>query len=43
LGEIGVMMISMNFVPVFEERKKNSTNFEYYDLRDDNELDLSIW
>jgi hypothetical protein len=43
LEKIGVMMISMNFVPVFEERKKNSTNFEHYDLRDDNELDPNIW
>jgi hypothetical protein len=35
-------MISMDFVFVFEERKKNSANFEHYDLRDDNELDPNI-
>jgi hypothetical protein len=23
--------------------KKNSANFEHYDLRDDNELDSKIW
>jgi hypothetical protein len=33
----------MNFVLVFEERETNSANFEYYDLRDDNELDPNIW
>jgi hypothetical protein len=31
--------LGVNFVPIFEERKKNSANFEHYDLRDDNELD----
>ena len=37
------MTISMNIVLAFEERKINSPNFENYDLRDDNELDASIW
>jgi hypothetical protein len=33
LEKIGVMTISiMNFVLVFEEREKNSSNFEHYDL-----------
>jgi hypothetical protein len=36
------MTISMNFVLVFEEGKKNPANFEHYDLRDDNELDPNI-
>jgi hypothetical protein len=36
-------MILMNFVLVFEEREKNSANFEDYDLRDDNELNPNIW
>jgi hypothetical protein len=36
-------MISTNFVLVFEEWKKNSANFEHYDLRDDNGLDPNIW
>jgi hypothetical protein len=39
---MGVMTISMNFVVVFEEREKNSANFEHYDLRNDNELDSNI-
>jgi hypothetical protein len=43
LEKIGVMMISMNFVLVFEEREKDLTNFEHYDLTDDNELDPNIW
>jgi hypothetical protein len=37
----------MNYVLVFEVKnllgKKNSANFEHYDLRDDNELDPKIW
>jgi hypothetical protein len=33
----------MNFVLVFEEKKRKSTNFEHYDLRDVNELDPNIW
>jgi hypothetical protein len=37
--KIGIMTISMNFVLVFRKEKKNSANFENYDLRDDNELD----
>jgi hypothetical protein len=41
--KIGVMMISINFVLVFEKREKNSAKFEYYDLKDDNESDPSIW
>jgi hypothetical protein len=37
------MTISMNFFLVFDKREKNSTNFEHYDFRDDNELDPNIW
>jgi hypothetical protein len=43
LETFGVMMISMNFFLVFEEKEKKLANFEHYDLRDDNELDLNIW
>jgi hypothetical protein len=43
LEKIGVMTISMNVVLDFEEKEKNSTNIEHYDLRDDNELDPNIW
>jgi hypothetical protein len=43
MEKFGVKTISMNFVPLFEEREKYSANFEHYDLRDDNELDPNIW
>jgi hypothetical protein len=47
LEKLGVRTISMNYVLVFEVKnllgKKNSANFEHYDLRDDNELDPKIW
>jgi len=43
LEKIGVMAISMKFFLVFEEREKRFSQFEHYDLRDDNELDPKTW